>query len=255
MEQFVTSAIVDSYFNKFKKSLNLDTAIVGGGPSGLVCAATLAKAGKNVALFERHLAPGGGMWGGAMLFNQIVVQNEAVSILDEYGIKYERYDENYVTADSVQATSALIYHATSNGASIYNGVTTEDVVVKNNKVTGIVVNWRPVLQLGWHVDPLAIMAKTVLDGTGHPAEITSILAKKNDINLNTPDGKVVGEMSMDAEKGEKATVEHTKEVFPGLFASGMAANAVSGTCRMGPIFGGMLLSGKKVADLILKKLD
>jgi thiamine thiazole synthase len=34
----------------------------------------------------------------------------------------------------------------------------------------------------------------------------------------------------------------------------MAASAVSGTPRMGPIFGGMLLSGKKVADLIIEKL-
>jgi len=208
MEQIVTTAIVDSYFNKFKKSLNIDTAIVGGGPSGLVCAATLAKAGKNVALFERHLSPGGGMWGGAMLFNQIVVQSHAKHILDEFGIKYEEYNKDFVTADSVQATSALIYHATSNGAKIYNGVTTED-----------------------------------------------ILAKKNDIKLNTESGSVIGEMSMDAETGEKATVEHTKEVFPGLFASGMAANAVSGTCRMGPIFGGMLLSGKKAAELILKELN
>jgi ribulose 1,5-bisphosphate synthetase/thiazole synthase len=34
----------------------------------------------------------------------------------------------------------------------------------------------------------------------------------------------------------------------------MAANAVFGAHRMGPIFGGMLLSGKKIADEILKKL-
>lgn len=31
----------------------------------------------------------------------------------------------------------------------------------------------------------------------------------------------------------------------------MAASAVSGTPRMGPIFGGMLMSGKKVADEII----
>ena len=30
----------------------------------------------------------------------------------------------------------------------------------------------------------------------------------------------------------------------------MAANGVSGSFRMGPIFGGMLMSGKKVADLM-----
>jgi len=51
------------------------------------------------------------------------------------------------------------------------------------------------------------------------------------------------------------TVENTREVFPGLFVSGMAANQVYGGYRMGPVFGGMLLSGKKVAGEILKNLS
>ena len=36
--------------------------------------------------------------------------------------------------------------------------------------------------------------------------------------------------------------------------AGMAANATAGGPRMGPIFGGMLLSGEKVAQLIIKRL-
>ncbi|HEX58824.1 MAG TPA: ribose 1,5-bisphosphate isomerase, partial [Methanomicrobia archaeon] len=43
-----------------------------------------------------------------------------------------------------------------------------------------------------------------------------------------------------------------REVYPGLFVAGMAANAVAGAHRMGAVFGGMLLSGKKVADIILR---
>jgi ribulose 1,5-bisphosphate synthetase/thiazole synthase len=35
----------------------------------------------------------------------------------------------------------------------------------------------------------------------------------------------------------------------------MAANATFGGPRMGPIFGGMLLSGKKVADMLLHALS
>jgi len=34
----------------------------------------------------------------------------------------------------------------------------------------------------------------------------------------------------------------------------MAANSVFGGLRMGPIFGGMLLSGQKVAGLIAERL-
>ena len=49
-------------------------------------------------------------------------------------------------------------------------------------------------------------------------------------------------------------LENTKEFFPGVFATGMCCNAVFGAPRMGPIFGGMLMSGKKVANLILERL-
>jgi thiamine thiazole synthase len=57
-----------------------------------------------------------------------------------------------------------------------------------------------------------------------------------------------------AEVAERFTVENTKEAYPGLFVCGMAANAVFGGPRMGPIFGGMLLSGKKAAELVMAKI-
>ena len=69
MEKAISSAIIEGYFAKLRGCLELDAAIVGAGPSGLVAAYELAKAGKSVAVFERKLAPGGGTWGGAMLFN------------------------------------------------------------------------------------------------------------------------------------------------------------------------------------------
>ena len=59
---------------------------------------------------------------------------------------------------------------------------------------------------------------------------------------------------MDADRGEPLTIENTREIFPGVYVTGMAANAVYGAPRMGPIFGGMLLSGKKVADILIEKL-
>ncbi|MFA7185618.1 MAG: hypothetical protein WC082_12025 [Victivallales bacterium] len=68
------------------------------------------------------------------------------------------------------------------------------------------------------------------------------------VKLNTSTGGMVGEKSMEADTGERQTVENTREVYPGLFVSGMAANAVCGGYRMGPVFGGMLLSGKKAAE-------
>ena len=63
----------------------------------------------------------------------------------------------------------------------------------------------------------------------------------------------IGERSLDVVSGEEEVVNGTKEIYPGLYVCGMAASAVSGTPRMGPIFGGMLMSGKKVADLITRE--
>lgn len=254
MEKLVSQAIVENYFNKLKNCLELDTAIVGGGPSGLIAAYYLAKAGKKVALFERNLAPGGGMWGGAMMFNDIVVQKEALPILDELNVQYKHYKDNAYIVDSVHATAALIYAATKAGAIILNCYSVEDVIFKNDRVQGLVINWAPVTKAGMHVDPLMITAKTVLEATGHDCMIAKLVARKNNVKLNTPTGEVAGEQSLDIELAEKTTVENTKEIYPGLYVSGMAANGVCGAPRMGPIFGGMLLSGRKAATLMLEKL-
>jgi len=254
MEQIVSAGIIDSYFSKLKESLSVDVAIVGGGPSGLVAAYYLAKNGIKVSLYEQKLAPGGGMWGGAMMFNEIVVQQEAIHILNEFGIDYKPYTDVYYTIDSVHATSALIYHATKAGVKIFNCISIEDVVFHNNKVCGLVINWAPVHREHLHVDPLVIMAKAVIDGTGHDCEVARTVERKNNIRLNTETGAVMGERSMSVEEAERTTIENTKEIYPGLFVTGMAANEVSGSYRMGPIFGGMLLSGEKVARLIAAQL-
>ena len=55
---------------------------------------------------------------------------------------------------------------------------------------------------------------------------------------------------MDADSGERFVVEHVQEVFPGLWIAGMSVSATLGGPRMGPIFGGMLLSGQRAAQRI-----
>lgn len=254
MEYQISSAITKGWFNKLQEHLSNDVIIVGGGPSGLLCAAELATAGIKTSLVESKLAPGGGMWGGAMLFNTIVVQSEAIFILDKYGISYQECGNGLFTVDAVEATSALIYHASHAGAAIFNGVCMEDVLVSDENVCGVVINWTPVLKLGMHVDPLSLTADIVLDATGHPSEVVSVLTRKNPVQLDLPQNKMQYERSMNAAAGEKACVEFTGKIYPGLYVSGMAACGVSGSNRMGPIFGGMLLSGMKAAKLIATEL-
>jgi len=119
-EVIITKAIVDQFYKKLITHLETDVAIVGGGPSGLVAGYFLAKAGKNVVLYERKLSVGGGMWGGGMLFNEIVVQEDAVRLLEEFGIRCRKFQKNYYTADSVESISTLISRAVKAGVTIFN---------------------------------------------------------------------------------------------------------------------------------------
>jgi len=254
MEAEVSRVIVSGFAGKLERCLDVDVAIVGAGPAGLVCGYRLVQAGFGVAIFERKLAPGGGIWGGAMLNNEIVVQAELAGFLEEFGIRHAAVAGGLLRADAVETAAALIYRAVHAGVVLFNAVTVEDVVFKEGRVGGVVVNWTPVLTQGLHVDPLMVVAKAVLDGTGHDAGLTDKVAGKAGIKLNTPTGGVVGEKPLWTAEGERATVANTREVYPGLFVAGMAANAVYGGARMGPIFGGMFRSGERAAELIKSAL-
>ena len=247
----ITRAIVERFSQKFLEYTEVDTAIVGAGPSGLVAAYFLAKAGNKVAIFERKLSVGGGMWGGGMMFNEIVVQKEGKEILDIFNIRTEEYQPDYYTADAVESITTIASYATRAGAKVFNCMSVEDVMIRENRVTGLVVNWSPVEITGIHVDPLTIRARNVVDTTGHANEVLRVIERKADMKLNTETGKVMGERSLWADKAERLTIENTKKICPGVFVAGMSANAAFGGPRMGPIFGGMLLSGKKVAELII----
>lgn len=250
----ISKAIIESFTQKFIAALDVDVAIVGGGPAGLVCGYYLAKAGKKVVLFEKKLSIGGGMWGGGMMFNEIVFQQSARAILDEFGIRTKPYAQDYHVADAVETVSTICSRAAQAGLKIFNLMSVEDVMVREDQVCGLVLNWTAVEMANLHVDPITMRARAVVDATGHPAEVARIIEKKSGIRLNTVSGRLEGEQSMWAHAGEDAILENSKEVCPGLYACGMCANAVLGGPRMGPIFGGMILSGEKVAKAVLSAI-
>lgn len=249
----ITKAIIERFSRKFIECIDVDTAIVGAGPAGMVASYFLAKAGRKVAIFERKLSAGGGMWGGGMMFNEIVVQEEAKEILDLFGIRTEQYEPGYYTADAIEAVTTICSAAMKAGAKVFNCITVEDVVIRENRVMGLVITWSPVEMTGLHVDPLTIHAKAIIDATGHDTEVLHVIERKADVKLFTETGKLMGERSMWSEKAERLTIDNTREICPGVYVAGMSANAAFGGPRMGPIFGGMLLSGRKAAELILAK--
>jgi len=255
-EVIISRAIVESYMKDFMGAMEVDVAVAGAGPAGLVAAYYLAKEGAKVVVFERQLRVGGGMPGGGMMFNRIVVQEEGKQILDEFGVPSEKYQKGYYVADSLEAISTICSRAIRAGAKIFNLISVEDVMVReNDRITGLVLNWSAVSWSKLHVDPLTIRCKVTVDATGHDAEVCCIVARKIGPKLRTKTGEVMGEKSMWAEKGEKEILKNTREVYPGLVVAGMTANAVFGSPRMGAIFGGMLLSGKKAARVAVKLLQ
>lgn len=251
-EVIVTRKIVERFSNEFLNSLDVDVVITGAGPASLTAARYLAKAGKKVVIFERKISPGGGMWGGGMTFPVMVVQEESKHLLEEIGVKLSGGEDGYYTADSVEASAKMITAAIDAGARLFNAISVEDVIIREGKVNGVVINWSAIEVAGLHVDPLSVRSKFLIDATGHDCEVVNVVQRKVG-RLNTPTGKIEGERSMWADVAERLTVENTIEVYPNLYVTGMACNAVMGAPRMGPIFGGMLLSGKKVADLIIDR--
>ncbi len=251
----ISRAIIDRFFHKLVNYLEMDVAVVGAGPSGLMAAYKLASQGFKVAVYERRMSIGGGIWGGGMMFNEIVVQEEGARLLREIGVQVVPWnDEGYYTADAVEVACLLAAKCIQAGAKIFNLIMVEDVMVRNERVVGLVLNWTAAEMSGLHVDPLAVRTKYVVEATGHETAVLQVMQRKLGAKLKTETGTIMGEKSMWAEVAESLTVNYTREVYPGVFVAGMAANATFGAYRMGPIFGGMLLSGEKVASLISERL-
>lgn len=247
----VTRLIVSSFVEDFLASSELEVAVVGAGPAGITAARLLAEAGRRVAVFERNLHVGGGMWGGGMLFPRLVVEEEARPLLDEVGVRLRPWQPGYLVADSVECVTKCTAAALEAGAKVWVGLTVEDLMIDDaERVRGVVINWSAVQRAGMHVDPLALAAGVVIDATGHECELLRTLERKlPEVRLDTPTAKVVGERPMNAARAESQVVALTKEVYPHLVVAGMAANAASGAPRMGAVFGGMFLSGQRAAQV------
>jgi len=119
------------------------------------------------------------------------------------------------------------------------------------RVRGVVINFTPIIEAEWHVDPLFLESKAVVDSTGHDTDVVKILAKRCPwLGVDVP-----GVSSLDVWRGEEEVVDYTGKIIDGLYAAGMSVSEIYNLHRMGPLLGGMLLSGKRVAEQIIRDLS
>lgn len=249
-EAKITKAIVEEFSKEFLEYIKSDVIVVGGGPSGLTCARELAKNDVKVLILEANNYLGGGFWIGGYLMNKVTFRAPSQKILDEVGIPYKEVDEGLFVTDGPHACSKLIAAACDAGAKIVNMTKVDDVVLRNSRVEGVVINWTAVSALPRAitcVDPVSLESKVVIDATGHDAHVCEALRKRDLLDVK-------GCGAMDVASSEDAVCEKTGEVFPGLIATGMAVSSVFGLPRMGPTFGGMLVSGKKAAEIAMNSV-
>ncbi len=246
----ITKAIADEFHSVLIDRAESDVIIIGAGPAGLTAGRELSTMGFKVLIIEQNNYLGGGYWLGGYMMNPVTVREPAQKIWDELGIPYKKVGNGLYLTPGPHAVSKLIAGACDAGVKFLNLTKFDDLVLKNGRVEGVVVNWMPVSALPRNitcVDPVAFESKMIIDASGHDSVAVKRLVDRNLIEWK-------GMNPMYVNEGEEHVVEKTGEVYPGLVAAGMSVTETYGLARMGPTFGSMLFSGKKAAEITAAKI-
>jgi thiamine thiazole synthase len=246
----ITRAIANEFHAVLIDRSESDVIIIGAGPAGLTASRDLSNMGFKVLVIEQNNYLGGGYWLGGYMMNPVTVREPAQKIWDELGIPYKKVSEGLYLTPGPHAVSKLIAAACDAGVKFLNLTKFDDLVLKNNRVAGIVVNWMPVSALPRNitcVDPIALEAKMVIDASGHDS-----VAVKRLVDRGLVEWKGMNPMYVN--EGEEHVVHNTGEVYPGLVAAGMSVTETYGLARMGPTYGSMLFSGRRAAEITAEKI-
>jgi len=246
----ITRAIANEFHDVLINYADSDVIIIGAGPAGLTAGRDLATMGFKTLIIEQNNYLGGGYWLGGYMMNPVTVRAPAQKIWDELGIPYKKVAEGLYLTPGPHAVSKLIAATCDAGVKFLNLTKFDDLVLKNGRVAGVVVNWMPVSALPRNitcVDPVALESKMVIDASGHDS-----VAVKRLVDRKLVEWKGMNPMWVD--DGENRVVHKTGEVYPGLVAAGMSVTETFGIARMGPTYGSMLLSGKKAAEVTAAKI-
>jgi thiazole biosynthesis enzyme len=249
-EKEITRTIANMFSETMAEYTDSDVIIIGAGPAGLTAGRDLGRMGVKTLIIEQNNYIGGGYWVGGYMMNPVTVRAPAQKIWDELGVPYRKIREGLYATWGPHACSKLIAATCDSGVRFLQLTKFDDLVLKNDRVGGVVVNWMPVSALPRNVtcvDPVALESKIVIDASGHDSVAVKRLMDRGYVKWKGMDPLWV-------EGSEDAVVNYTGEVFPGLIATGMSVTETHGLPRMGPTFGSMLLSGKKAAEIAVSKL-
>jgi thiamine thiazole synthase len=256
-ESIVAREMTRRYMTDMITHADTDVVVVGAGSAGLSCAYELSKnPNVKVAIIEQSVSPGGGAWLGGQLFSAMVVRKPAHRFLDEIEVPYEELENYVVIKHAALFTSTIMSKLLARpNVKLFNAVAAEDLIIRGDRVSGVVTNWALVAQnhnTQSCMDPNVMEAKVVVSSCGHDGPFGATGVKRlRSIGMIE---SVPGMKCLDMNAAEDAIVKHTREVVPGMIVTGMEVAEIDGSPRMGPTFGAMMISGQKAAHLALKAL-
>ncbi len=223
--------IIHKEYNKLEELYNSDVIIIGTEISGLVTAYYLSKLGYKVSVIDDDFR-------NEQKF--CIVNKDFEKFLKEINVGYDDIHEGYFLIDNFELILKLISCLIDSGVNIFLGLSVKEVIFEGKRLVGIVVHYND--------KPIEIYSKIFIDSTGRDPKLISIIEscekdlikKKGSRNINVEDSYSI--------------VEYTGKVLEGLYVVGLSVAELYGLPKPGVDITPILLSGKRLSEIIYEEL-